>query len=84
MPQIVIAGPPAREDTQALVDAVRSKYLPTAITLRVDPSRQAELSRLMPWTAAMNMREGRATTYVCREFACQAPATDAAELVAQL
>ena len=32
----------------------------------------------------MTAREGRATAYVCRDFACQAPAVRPDELEAQL
>ena len=84
MPQIVIAGGREQEDTRAMVDAVRAKYRPTAVMVRVDPARQAELTRVLPWIGAMGMRDGRATAYVCREFACRAPTTDAGALAAEL
>jgi uncharacterized protein YyaL (SSP411 family) len=84
MPQIVIVGRAEEDDTRALIDAVRSRYRPTAVTVRVDPARQADLSRVLPWIGAMGMRDGRATAYVCREFACRAPTTDPAALAAEL
>jgi uncharacterized protein YyaL (SSP411 family) len=76
VPQIVVAGPHQRDDTLALVDAVRSKYIPTAVTVPADPAHYEALSRLLPWIGSMGMRDGRATAYVCREFACQAPTSD--------
>jgi uncharacterized protein YyaL (SSP411 family) len=84
MPQVVVVGPAGRQDTSALQDAVRRTYLPASITLAVDPDRQAGLVRLLPWIGPMTMRDGRATAYVCREFACQAPVTDRAALIEQL
>jgi uncharacterized protein YyaL (SSP411 family) len=84
MPQIVIVGRAEEDDTRALIDAVRSRYRPTAVTVRVDPARQADLSRVLPWIGAMGMRDGRATAYVCREFACRAPTMDPAALAAEL
>jgi uncharacterized protein YyaL (SSP411 family) len=84
MPQIVIAGPRDRADTQAVIDTVRAKYRPTAVTVLLDPARQANLARVLPWVASMTMRDDRATVYVCREFACQAPTTDPAVLATQL
>jgi uncharacterized protein len=84
VPQVVIAGAPDRDDTRALLEVVRSKYWPNAVLVRLDPQRQDSTAAVLPWVAAMGMREGRATAYVCREFACQAPATDAATLAAQL
>jgi uncharacterized protein YyaL (SSP411 family) len=84
VPQIVIAGPPLREDTRALLDAVRSRYLPTAVTVRVDPADHDAMARTLPWIASMRLMDDRATAYVCREFTCQAPTTDAAVLRTQL
>jgi uncharacterized protein YyaL (SSP411 family) len=38
----------------------------------------------MPWLSAMTPRSGRATAYVCQNFACQEPATDPMVFDAQL
>jgi len=84
MPQIVVSGPEGRDDTRALVDVVRSKYRPASLIVRVDPARQSALARHLPWIGAMSMREGRATAYVCRDFACQAPVSDPAALADEL
>jgi uncharacterized protein YyaL (SSP411 family) len=84
MPQVVVTGPSDRDDTRAMLDAVRSKYRPGALVLRVDPPRQAELSRLLPWVGPMVMRDGHATAYVCREFSCRAPVTEPQALAAEL
>jgi uncharacterized protein YyaL (SSP411 family) len=84
MPQVVIAGNRASDDARALGDAVRGRYLPTALTLQVDEANRERLGRLLPWIAAMTERDGRAAAYVCRHFSCQAPTTDAEELARQL
>ena len=84
MPQIVVAGPLRRDDTEALIDVVRSRYQPTAVLVRADPAQHGALTALLPWTASMPMRDGKATAYVCRDFTCQAPTTDPASLRTQL
>jgi uncharacterized protein YyaL (SSP411 family) len=84
MPQIVIVGDRAAEDTRALLRAVHSKYVPSALVVPVTPQQHAPLARLLPWIAAMHAVEGRATAYVCRDFTCQAPTTSPTGLVAQL
>jgi hypothetical protein len=84
MPQVVIAGPSDREDTQILLDVVRSQYRPTALTIRIDPSRHDALAKVLPWTASMEMRDGKAMAYVCRDFACEAPTGDPGALHAAL
>ena len=84
MPQVVIAGEPGAADTRALTDVVRSRYMPTAVVVPISEAHRPALARLLPWTNALGMREGKATVYVCRDFACQLPATSAAELETQL
>jgi uncharacterized protein YyaL (SSP411 family) len=83
-PQVVIVGPVGRADTRELQNAVQRTYLPTAVTLTVDPDRQASLTRLLPWLGAMTMRAERAAAYVCRDFACQTPVIESGALIDQL
>jgi len=80
MPQIVIVGERGSADTRALADVVRRRYLPTAVMVSVEPSRREALERRLPWVAAMKDRDGRATAYVCRNFACEAPTANPDEL----
>ena len=84
MPQIVIVGEPEAGDTRALAEVVRRHYIPTAVLVVVSEARRQELSRVLPWTKDLRQRDGRATAYVCRDFACQTPTTLADELDAQL
>ena len=40
-------------------------------------AHQAWLAERLPWLGAMEARDRRPTAYLCRDFACQAPVTDA-------
>src|SRR5262245_15018416 len=84
MPQVVIVGDPASEGTQSLLEIVRARYLPTAITVLVHSSNRGPLDRLLPWMAAMKEHDGQPTAYVCRDFSCQTPTTEAPEPDGQL
>ena len=84
MPQIVIVGEPGAPDTRALAAAVRRRYQPFTVHVPVAPAQKDALSRVLPWTAALQMRDGRATAYVCQNFTCQAPTTSPDELTSQL
>ncbi len=83
-PQIVIVGDPASADTRAFTETLRRRYMPAAVIVPVAPAHAGTLAALLPWVGTMRPRDGRATAYLCRDFSCQAPATDAAELARQL
>ena len=81
MPQVVIAGDAGDPGTSALMAELRRRYLPTAIVVPLRDRHRAALSRLLPWTAALEKQNGLATAYVCRDFACDLPATTPEELI---
>ncbi len=74
--QIVIVGRRDAADTQALWRAAHKHYRPFAVMVLADPAEQAALAAHMPWVAEMKMIDDKATAYVCRDFACDAPSTD--------
>jgi uncharacterized protein YyaL (SSP411 family) len=84
VPQIVVAGGADATETHALTAVVRRHYLPTAVVLPLTGTHRETLAPLLPWTASLRLRDGRATAYVCREFACQTPAISPGELDTQL
>jgi uncharacterized protein YyaL (SSP411 family) len=79
--QIVIIGERGAADTNAMWIAAHRKYRPFAVVTRIDPSMQEAIAAHMPWTRDMKMIDGKATAYVCRGFACDAPSTDAGVLL---
>jgi uncharacterized protein YyaL (SSP411 family) len=83
-PQVVIVGERAAEATQSLIDVVRRRYRPNALTVVVEPSRRGAIDRLLPWMAAMKPQGDAPTAYVCCDFSCQAPTTDREDLDRQL
>jgi hypothetical protein len=75
--QVVLVGRPGAADSVALEAAVAHRYAPGAIVIPVEPGeRQTRLAAQLPWLAAMQMREGQATAYVCEHFVCREPVTD--------
>ena len=83
--QAVIVGEPGSEDTRLLHGVLSRHYRPSTVVVPVAPGERREaLARLLPFTAAMALRQGRATAYLCRNFTCQAPVSDPGEWGAQL
>ena len=78
---IVIAGDPARDDFRALAAVLHESLGPRRALLTAEGGEgQAWLASRAPWIAEMKPLEGRATAYVCEDFACQAPVTSPVEL----
>jgi uncharacterized protein YyaL (SSP411 family) len=78
---VVLAGDPRAEDFRALVAVLHETPGPRRALLGADGGEgQRWLAERAPWLAEMKPVEGRATAYVCEEFACQAPVTAPAEL----
>ena len=81
MQQVVLVGDPSDESTRAMNDELSRHYLPFTVIVPVHPGeRQERLTRLLPFMSGMMTRDGNATAYVCRNFTCQAPVTDATAL----
>jgi uncharacterized protein YyaL (SSP411 family) len=72
--QIVLVG---NAGMPALLQELNSRFLPHKIVLRVDSehSRKA-LSAYLPVIETMTEKDGRATAYVCENYACQLPTAD--------
>ena len=83
--QVVLVGTPGADDLRSLERVLARHYLPAAVTI-VRPAGQmdATIAQRLPWLAAMDVVNGRAAAYVCRNFTCQAPVTDPAALDAEL
>jgi uncharacterized protein YyaL (SSP411 family) len=72
--QIVIAGPPGRDDTRAMLAAAHSVHDPGKIVLLADNGpNQAYLAKHLPFMEEVTMVDGAATAYVCENFTCRAP-----------
>ena len=83
--EVVIAGEPGAPDTMEMLDALRRGYHPNAVViLKPSGPSEAGLSRLAPFTAALGPVQGKATAYVCQDFACSLPTTDAAVMIQQM
>jgi uncharacterized protein len=81
--QIVIVDGPD-DGARDLECAVASRYLPFAVTMHVPAERQRALAGSLPFIAAMHPVRGAAAAYVCRNFTCREPVTEADSLEQEL
>ncbi len=79
--EIVIAGDPKDETTQAMVALIQKTFLPNKVMLLLpDGSSAEELLRLCPDLKNMLPLQGKTAAYICTGFSCQNPITDLEEL----
>ncbi|PSQ95810.1 MAG: thioredoxin domain-containing protein [Bacteroidetes bacterium SW_9_63_38] len=83
--EVVIAGDGERDDTQALIEATCSVYDPFSIVLHRPSGDDPPIVELASFTATQTPADdGTAQAYVCRDFQCEAPTADPAQLHDQL
>ena len=75
--QIVIAGRKDDVDTGALLAEVQRHFLPHKVVLLADGGDEVSQP---PGVREMKPVNGKAAAYVCQNFSCQAPVTDAEAL----
>jgi uncharacterized protein YyaL (SSP411 family) len=75
--QVVIAGARGAADTRDLLRLVNERFLPNKIVLLADDSSgQQQLARWLPFLGDMHRIQGRATAYICDNYACKLPTAD--------
>jgi len=76
--QIVLAGQRDLSETAELLRIIRKRYLPNKVVLLADGSEgQNWLSEQIEAVRLMAPVQGRPAAYVCQNFACELPVTEA-------
>ena len=79
--EIAIVGETNADDTMAILREIHGRFLPNKIVALLDPSAaQSSADASMPLTVGKKQIDGRATVYVCENYACQTPTTEIGEL----
>ena len=81
--EVAIIGEPDNPATSALLRQVNRRYLPNRVLVGASREGTAASSGL-PLLDGRGMMDGKPTAYVCENYACQLPVTDAESLAAQL
>ncbi|MBI5244229.1 MAG: hypothetical protein HY922_11230 [Elusimicrobia bacterium] len=75
--QVIIAGGLKEPDTRELLRLVRSRFIPNKILLVVqDDAARARIAKCMPFVKTMRPISGKATAYICLNYACEMPTSD--------
>jgi len=82
--EVVVVGRAGEPGTEALLDVLRSRYLPNTVLAPLDPDAAAGSADQLPLLGERTLVDGRPAAYVCERYACRRPVTEAAELAAVL
>jgi len=74
---VVIAGDPRSAEFRALAAVAHERLGPRRVVMAATTET---IAKEAAWVAAMKPVDGRATAYVCEDYACQAPVTSVEEL----
>ena len=83
--QIIIAGKADAAGTRTMLRSIHDRYLPNAIVILADGGKsQRALAKLLPFLETIKPVGGKATAYVCVNYACQLPTNDIDKMTALL
>jgi uncharacterized protein YyaL (SSP411 family) len=79
--EIVIAGGAEAEDTKQVLDVVRSRFMPeTVVIFHASGQAGSAIEAVVPFVKNQVATEGKATAYVCENYACKKPVHDVQQL----
>jgi len=83
--EVVIVGRKAADDTEAMLQALRKRYLPNAVVLfKPTQEQNPPIHNYADFIEFMNAVNNKATAYVCTNFKCSFPTTDPAKMLESL
>ncbi len=74
--EIAIIGDPADPATQALLAEVRKRFLPNTVVALKKPEEES----MLPLLEGRTLVDGKPAAYVCENYTCKLPVTNAADL----
>ena len=81
--EIVIAGKLESKEMQEMIMAVQKEFVPGTV-LVARPENDTAIGDIIPFVKEHLPVNGRATAYVCENFACRAPVNNIEELTAMI
>lgn len=80
--EVVIAGDSQAQDTQEMLQTLRSHFLPNMVIL-LNPTEQEspEIYHVTEFIKHQTSRNGKATAYVCLDYVCNQPTTNIGKML---
>ncbi|HET9494243.1 MAG TPA: thioredoxin domain-containing protein [Chloroflexia bacterium] len=81
--EIALVGTVTSEEIRSMMRAIWGPYVPNKVVAGREPEDE-EAARVVPLLADRPQVRGMPTAYVCRNYICEAPTTDPAEVARQI
>jgi uncharacterized protein YyaL (SSP411 family) len=82
--EVVISGQVGSSEIQGMLRALRKRFLPNKVVLHRPAGVNPPIAELAPFVGSQTAVDGRATAYVCRNYACELPTHDVARMLEML
>jgi uncharacterized protein YyaL (SSP411 family) len=82
--EVVLAGDPEADDLRAMRREIQRRFAPNKVLLLRPEGAAPPITRIAAFTEPQVARDGKATAYVCRDFACEAPTTSWQDVIESL
>lgn len=79
--EIVISGKEGSNDTEKMLRILNSEFIPNKVVIFRPDEETPEIARVAEYTRSQKPINGKATAYVCRNFACNIPTTESDEIL---
>ncbi|MFQ5964735.1 MAG: thioredoxin domain-containing protein [Candidatus Scalinduaceae bacterium] len=80
--EIVIVGNPQARDTKEMLNSLRKHFIPNKVViLKPNNQKLPDIIRLAEFTKDQSSIDGKATAYVCLDYACKMPTTNTKKML---
>jgi uncharacterized protein YyaL (SSP411 family) len=83
--EVVLVGRPNEDDTANMIDSIRKEYFPSKVVLFKNITDDSNaLEQIAPYSKSHIQLKGKATAYVCKNYICNLPTSDAQKMISLL
>ena len=79
--EVVLVGDPGKEDTITMLKALNGDYTPNKVVLLREPGDDPDITAIAEFTKGQAQLNSEATAYVCLNYVCKLPTTDADKML---
>ncbi|MDW7732813.1 MAG: thioredoxin domain-containing protein [Methanolobus sp.] len=82
--EIVVTGESGNEETKEITSCINRYFLPNKVIVFKPSKINSGIERIAGYVDDMEMKDGKATAYICENYNCNLPVNDTEEMCKQL